>query len=200
MVKVSVPLVKMRGQLLSDGPLFCAFALREFGGACFVWTLGLGASGSGCCAWAGLRSRETTKIKVQNTDKTLVAGLRICMTRPSAHPHCVLLGLRWQHQSLSPRSAVSEAARARRSRPPGRSLPQRYGTILAALGRRRMAVQRYTSRQPCCDRKKTKQDKNWRLLVRAKKGYRNNANASTADHRQKKSRRFLASSPKVTLG
>lgn len=72
MVKMSVPLAKVRGQLLSDGRVVCVL------GVC-----GLGVFGAGCCALAALPSRETTKITIQTTD-TPVRGLRILMMGPPA--------------------------------------------------------------------------------------------------------------------
>ena len=54
MVKVLTPLVKVRGQPLSDAA------------GCVVWSFGFGASGSpGCWALAALQSRETTKTTVE---------------------------------------------------------------------------------------------------------------------------------------
>src|SRR5580765_4790527 len=80
MVKVSAPLWKVRGQPLSDGSFVCGLAL-----------FGFGASGNGCCALAGLESRENRKIRAQITDETAsVAVLRICMTIPPAHVHSAL--------------------------------------------------------------------------------------------------------------
>src|ERR1700747_2953818 len=72
MVKVSVPLAKVRGQLLSNVLGVC----------------GLGVFGTGCCALAALQSRETTKTTVQTTD-TPVTGLRILMMKPPAARHFV---------------------------------------------------------------------------------------------------------------
>src|SRR5580692_3068103 len=75
MVKVSGPLIKVRGQSLSDGDFVCV-----------VMFFGFGLSGSDCCAWAALQSRESGKNRAQMTDDaTLVVGLRICMIKPPAH-------------------------------------------------------------------------------------------------------------------
>ena len=74
-MKVSAPLVKVRGQPLSDGSFVCVLAF-----------LGFGESGSDCCALVLLESRENRKIRAHMTDDAaLVAGLRICMIRPPAH-------------------------------------------------------------------------------------------------------------------
>jgi hypothetical protein len=75
MVKVSGPLMKVRGQPLSDGDFVCVVAFFAFG-----------VSGSDCCALAALQSSESRKNREQMTDNaTSVAGLRICMIKPPAH-------------------------------------------------------------------------------------------------------------------
>ena len=71
MMKVSLPLAKVRGQLLSNGPVVCVL------GVC-----GLGVFGAGCCALAALQSRETTKTTLQTS---ATPGLRnLMMKRPGA--------------------------------------------------------------------------------------------------------------------
>jgi hypothetical protein len=83
MVNVSVPLEKMRGQPLSDGRFAGALALGAFAAGSFA----LGASGSGCCAMAERKRRETAKIKVRIVrgmiDTVSIAGPRTCMTTPT---------------------------------------------------------------------------------------------------------------------
>jgi hypothetical protein len=59
MVKELVPLVKIRGQLLSEG-FVCA------------WFFGLGPSGSGCWALAVLKNRKATDASVQRTNPGLL--------------------------------------------------------------------------------------------------------------------------------
>ena len=60
MVKVLVPLVKVRGQLLSEGSFVCA------------WFFGLGPSGSGCWALAVLKNRKATDASVQGTNPVVL--------------------------------------------------------------------------------------------------------------------------------
>jgi len=60
MTKVLVPLVKVRGQLLSEGSFVCA------------WFFGLGPSGSGCCALAVLKNGKPTKARVLRTNPAVL--------------------------------------------------------------------------------------------------------------------------------
>ena len=93
MVKVSGPLVKVRGQPLSDGSFVCVLTFFGFGesGSDFF---GLGESGSDCRAMAALQRRENRKAKVQNRDDPpSFAGLRTRMTEPPAHAHVRLTKL-----------------------------------------------------------------------------------------------------------
>src|SRR4029077_15933016 len=79
-MKVSAPLMKVRGQPLSDGAFVCVLVF-----------FGFGESGSDCCASLALQSRESIKIRAQMTDDAAsVAGLRICMIRPPTHVHRAL--------------------------------------------------------------------------------------------------------------
>ena len=91
MVKVSGPLVKVRGQPLSDGSFVCVLTFFGFGesGSDFF---GLGESGSDCRAMAALQRRENRKAKGQNRDDPpLFAGLRIRMTKLQRTYTCALL-------------------------------------------------------------------------------------------------------------
>jgi hypothetical protein len=62
MVKVLVALVKVRGQLLSEDRFVCAW----------FFGLGLGPSGSGCCALAVLKNRKARKASVQRTNAAVL--------------------------------------------------------------------------------------------------------------------------------
>src|SRR5580765_6422958 len=68
------PLVKVRGQRLSDGSFICGLAF-----------FGFGASGSDCCPSAVPQDRKSEKIKAQMTDAAApVAGIRFCTIKPPA--------------------------------------------------------------------------------------------------------------------
>src|SRR5215472_4084884 len=88
MMKVSVPLAKVRGQLLSNGPVVCVL------GVC-----GLGVFGVGCCALAALENRETTKTTVQTS---ATPGLRNLMMKPPEARHfvCRALTLRLDRRQI----------------------------------------------------------------------------------------------------
>ena len=71
-MKVSAPLVKVRGQPLSDGTFVSVLAL-----------FGFGESGNDCCAFALLKSSESRQITIHMTDDAAsVPGLRIGMITP----------------------------------------------------------------------------------------------------------------------
>ena len=73
MVKVSGPLAKVRGQLLSEG---------FFG--CVAPAFGLGESGSDCCCALALKGRWTTSAKLQRIDnRARVINLNTCISRPA---------------------------------------------------------------------------------------------------------------------
>src|SRR4029453_6192466 len=74
MVKESVPLLKVRGQPVSDGSFVCVLTF-----------FGFGASGRDCCALALLKNSQSSKIRAHRTDDAAAAGLRFCMVRPPAH-------------------------------------------------------------------------------------------------------------------
>jgi hypothetical protein len=89
-VKVSGPLVKVRGQPLSDGSFVCVltfFGFGESGSDVF----GLGVFGSDCRAMAAVQRRENRNTKVQNRDNPPpFAGLRIRMTNLQRTHTCAL--------------------------------------------------------------------------------------------------------------